>query len=233
MLHHVKLAALWIASLAPGDLGAAAETRRLRRLRTSKMAAALADFDQHLAALGPDSLCLDLGANVGEYTVKLAAKAGHVHAFEPDPWTFEQLRERTARLTNVTLHNVAVGTSEGAVKMRRAANFHEDPLKHSIGTSVIDHTQSLEVGETIDVQQIDFLRFVQDLGRPVDLVKMDIEGAEVPLLEAILASDLHTQLGAVFVETHEVNIPELRPGVAALRARIATGRFGHFNLDWP
>ena len=40
--------------------------------------------------------CIDLGANVGEYTRKMAVSAKRVIAFEPDSWCLTALRDNLA-----------------------------------------------------------------------------------------------------------------------------------------
>jgi FkbM family methyltransferase len=170
---------------------------------------------------------------MGEYTEKMAAHAGHVHAFEPDPWAFGKLTERVGYLPNVTLHNAAVGTRDGTVTIRRAPDFDTNPEEWSVQTSVVDVTPDLEVGQTMEVDQVDFLAFLRSLERRADVVKMDIEGAEAPLLKTLFSSPELDLIGALFVETHEVNMPSLRPRIASLRRRARGLTKPLVNLDWP
>ena len=54
----------------------------------------------------------------------------------------------------------------------------------------------------------------------IGILKVDIEGAEVPLLEALFdRSDLMGRISHIFAETHEWLIPDHKPRVKALRAR--------------
>lgn len=55
-----------------------------------------------------DSIVLDIGANIGSFTVFLAGIAKHVYAFEPEPNNFKQLKENTRHLKNVEIHEVAI-----------------------------------------------------------------------------------------------------------------------------
>ena len=57
--------------------------------------------------------CVDLGANVGEYTAKMAFMAKQVIAFEPEPWAYAALQANVADLDNVRIENVAAGVNEG------------------------------------------------------------------------------------------------------------------------
>lgn len=232
-LHETKVLLLGLLSRCPGSVGREAETRHLRRLRAGAAPLALAEFQRKLAALGPESICLDLGANVGDWTVRMAERAGHVHAFEPDPWAFDRLADRVRGRKNVTLHNAAVGTSDGVAVMRRARDFASDPAGLSVQTSVASHTPSLETGETFEVPAVDLLGFLGKLDAFVDIIKMDIEGSEADVLEAFLSAPERRHVGSMFVETHEVNLPELRPRLDRLRRRIAEDGALDINLNWP
>merc|ERR1712217_359830 len=65
---------------------------------------------------------LDIGANVGGFTVPLAERvgpAGEVHAFEPFRKVYQHLNANVALngLTNVYTHNVALGTEQKVLKI--------------------------------------------------------------------------------------------------------------------
>src|SRR5207253_8586250 len=71
----------------------------------------------------PDSVCLDVGANIGLYSLGLSALAprGKIYAFEPGPTTFGHLRSNLEvnRATNVEASNLAVSDTTGTV------HFHD------------------------------------------------------------------------------------------------------------
>lgn len=231
LLHKIKLGVLRAISIFPGFIGDQAKTRFLRRKRTAASAAAVLSFETLLNKLGQDSICLDLGANVGEFTRKLAAKAGHVHAFEPDPWTFERLKERVGHLPNVTLHQAAIGVTNGTIALRRPPEFENDPEQASIGCSIVSRADGN--WSTVEVNVVSFSTFVESLDSKVDIVKMDIEGAEVDVLECFLESPLRDTIDAMFVETHEVNMPQLRERISKLRRTTSALQKPIINLDWP
>ena len=61
------------------------------------------------------------------------------------------------------------------------------------------------------------------------MTKMDIEGAEVEVLERLLGSTDTRLLGEVFVETHEKYQPELRERTQALRDRVEKDKLTHIQ----
>ena len=116
-----------------------AELSKLKRRQDRNMRAAQAKglMQGILSMLKPEDLVLDCGANVGEITEILAKTGAQVHAFEPDPFCFGKLTKRFKGVDNVTLHNVAVGTTDGVIQLMRADNFAENPRGASVKSTVI------------------------------------------------------------------------------------------------
>ena len=101
--------------------------------------------------------CIDLGANVGEYTRKMASGTKQVIAFEPDPWSLAALYANTADLDNVRIENAAAGTSERMVLLYRHAQFEENPTFYSVSSSVIASKRNVSEEKAIEVRQINFI----------------------------------------------------------------------------
>ena len=179
-------------------------------------------------------ICIDLGANVGEYTRKMASGAKRVIAFEPDPWACAALHRNVADLDNVKIENVAAGTSEETVLLYRRAGFEKDPAFNSQSSSVIAEKTNIVLEDAVEVWQIDFIRYLEELDEHIGILKMDIEGAEVELLEALFdRPDLLKRIDQIYAETHESRIPGHEPRVRALRQRAATIDECNVNLYWP
>lgn len=224
---------LGLGRFLPGKVGENIETRWLRRRKSRLAVDAISQFHKRLTKLPRDSVGLDLGANVGDITRVLAKHCSVVHAFEPDPWSFGQLQKNTADLTNVILHNSAVALSDAKVLMRRSPGFAEDPESKSLGTSIQSFTTDLVSGETFLAECVDLRRFIAELETSSIFVKMDIEGAEVPILEELIASTEIKKIGTLFVETHEVNMPSLRSRLAKIKRRVRGIEGVYFNFNWP
>lgn len=123
----------------------------------------------------PGNLVLDIGANIGVFTVffaKSVGETGAVIAFEPQRLVFQSLCANVAlnSLTNVLCWQQAVGEEKGAIVV---------PL--------LDHTKSNNFGgvalgdwkdgETIPLVTIDDLNLPQ-----CDFMKIDVEGMERQVL---------------------------------------------------
>lgn len=176
---------------------------------------------------------IDLGANIGEFSEIMAAKAKRVIAFEPDPWAYEALCQRIKPLSNIDAINAAVGTSDGEITLYRHENFDNDPTLRSQSSSVFLSKTEITPQGAHNVQLIDFLRFLRELDGDIGVLKIDIEGAEVDLLEALMkAPDLLQRIHYIFVETHEYCIPEQTDRVEALQRLAAQTPSPVINLYW-
>ena len=111
----------------------------IRRRRTRHKRILNAERAFHLATLDlkPGDIAVDCGANVGVYTRFMARSGATVHAFEPDPVAFEQLRENTASLPNVVTHQAAVGLHDGEARLYRPKEFDRDPIHRSVESTLI------------------------------------------------------------------------------------------------
>src|SRR4051812_50045551 len=82
-----------------------------------------------VARVRPGTTAVDIGANVGMFTVPLAARAERVLALEPAPANVERLEDNLRRnaLENVTVRPVAAGERAGKLVLR----LGNDSMFHS------------------------------------------------------------------------------------------------------
>ena len=122
----------------------------------------------------PGSVILDIGANIGLYTSyfsKLAGQNGKVHSFEPDVTNFKNFKKVTAKLSNVVGNHSAVSDSNVPLKIYTSHRLNVDHRTYPVD----EYSTSYEVPATsIDA-------YVNGKYK-VDIVKMDIQGAEYPAL---------------------------------------------------
>lgn len=139
-------------------------------------------------ALRPGSACFDVGANVGWFTLMLAAhrRASRVHAVEPMPATADLLQAAVDRsgLGNVSVHRVALGERAGTVPL---VSTSDNAFAHAVGAEIgsgggrIDGWRAPAGTVEVPVSTLDQLW--QQVGRPrVDAVKVDVEGGEPAVL---------------------------------------------------
>lgn len=194
--------------------------------------AAFEAFDAALGQIGPGQLAIDLGANVGEYTVQLAATGADVIAFEPDPHAFSVLSKAVDGMPNVRLMQAAAGTEPGKITLFRREGFDEAPDRRSSSSSIFADKRKMDAGAGIQVELVDFPAFVRSLDRDVALLKIDIEGAEVPLMEALLRHPAIDRIERIFIESHERVVRSLAARTRRLKAATATRKRPVINWDW-
>jgi FkbM family methyltransferase len=136
--------------------------------------------------LRPGSVFFDVGANVGFLTLigaKLVGDRGVVYAFEPVPANTAALR-RNVRLNgfaNVILIEKAISSAPGREKLILAVDSGGAAL------AVADRPPDEAGAMDVEVTSIDAL--IQDgQARPPAVVKVDVEGAEIQVLQGMAAT---------------------------------------------
>lgn len=224
--YYIRLTKHLVFGLLPGKVGLRNRACAHHLTKGSVVGA----FEAVLSGVDAGDICIDCGANVGLFTERMAATGATVFAFEPDPWTYRQLDAKFRRKTNVIVRNEAVGVCDGIINFYRDADFELNPNAHSLSSSVIERSDRKQVA--LEVPVINFINFLSKIPDPIKVIKMDIEGAEVELLEALLQSDQAKKLRSVFVETHELQFPQLLRRTWKLREDAKKLDHASFNFDW-
>lgn len=127
---------------------------------------------------------VDIGAHIGEYVLLAASIVGHrgsVHAFEPDPRNYRLLEYNVHmnRLQSIFLHNCAVHKQNGQVPL---ALFRERSVSRIAlsESGLSDRSCASEV--IVPAVTLDTYLAKERVAR-VDLLKIDVEGAELFVLE--------------------------------------------------
>lgn len=125
--------------------------------------------------LKADSVILDIGANIGWYSLHLASKVPHgkVIAFEPIPKTFDYLKRNIAlnNLKNIEIYNFGLSDKEEIL------DFYYDP-KLTGATSLRNlHEDREKIKIKCEVKRMDDV--VPKLTGKIDFIKCDVEGAEI------------------------------------------------------
>jgi FkbM family methyltransferase len=121
----------------------------------------------------PGDIIVDIGANIGYYTLifaKLAGPTGKVYAFEPEPDNFKTLQKNVELngYNNVVLERKAVSDSAGTVKLYRSEENLGDHRMYN----------SSDLGEAVEVECVTLDEYFRDKELIPNFIKMDIQGAE-------------------------------------------------------
>src|SRR5579864_4839386 len=129
------------------------------------------------AYVPPGGYCLDIGANLGFYTLKFArwvGRNGQVAAFEANPTLVERIRINMElnHFSNISVVSAAVHNQSGQVEFYISPN----PGKSSVNPMGNAIQKLVVPAVTID-------EYVANVGWPrLDIIKMDIEGNDCTAL---------------------------------------------------
>jgi FkbM family methyltransferase len=175
-------------------------------------------------------VAIDCGANVGDYTIVLAKTGATVFAFEPDPVAVQVLKDRLSSFPNVTVLNKAVSNVAGSVKLFLHKNREADPLLASTGSSLLASKTNVDIENYVEVEAVRFSDFIASIGS-IRILKMDIEGHEIEVINDMIDSGTIHQVQAAFVELHDRKNPQLAESTDRLRQRIEATKV-RFDLTW-
>lgn len=117
----------------------------------------------------PGMKVLDIGANIGFYTILLsrcAGKEGIVYAFEPDGDNFKHLKQLTRNLGNVKLVQAACGEKNGKIYLYKSEKMNVD---HQV-------YRSKEERKKIEVEMFTVDDYLKGEKEGVGFVKIDVQG---------------------------------------------------------
>jgi FkbM family methyltransferase len=129
--------------------------------------------------LAPGMTVIDLGANIGQYTLVAARRVGpqgRVHAFEPTPSLAAHVRRNLElnAFDNATVHAAAVSDARGRAKLQVVET--SEPNMNSIVRDIPANGELVVPTVTLD----EFA--AEHAVGPVGVIKIDIEGAEMKAL---------------------------------------------------
>lgn len=135
---------------------------------------------------------VDIGANVGAASVYFALTypLAEIYAFEPDAASFTLLQRNCARFHLVHLQNIGLFNAD-CTKILYQGSF--DNVTASIKSSALNSTTGYEI-TLKDAQSA-----LSEIPQP-DIVKIDTEGCEVPILYS--ARNIVSRAKVIYVEYH-------------------------------
>lgn len=138
----------------------------------------------------------DIGANAGIYSLAaLAANPGvAVHAFEPTPEIAERLRRSREMngLKGLRVCEAAVGAAEGNAELVQCSGGGDNEGMNYV-------RPGSEGGATVRVETVDGYCEREGIAR-VDLMKIDVQGAEADVLRGAAGMLAAGRVGCIFIE---------------------------------
>jgi FkbM family methyltransferase len=170
---------------------------------------------------------LDLGANIGYYTLifaQLVGEEGRVFAFEPDDTNFNLLKRNVEinGYKNVTLVQKAVSHQTERVKLY----LHEENKgMHNIYEPDSPDSPAIEI-ETVSLDD-----FLESYTEKIDFIKMDIEGSELDAIEGMSSILQKSKNVKLMVEFFPLGIKRLGLSPEQLLDRLVEHRFKLYHIN--
>jgi len=145
---------------------------------------------EQVRSLSPD-VVVDLGSNVGISVLYFRAlfPRARIVAVEPDASAYARLQQNTAHLSGVTTVQAAIGDHDGEVTLYSGTESWAASTTASARTPVAARVP----GRTLESLAEELML------EPIGLLKMDIEGGEITVLEAEAAR----RAEAIVLEFHQ------------------------------
>lgn len=183
-------------------------------------------WEPHISAfvqqrLRPGDVFCDIGANFGYYTL-LASHAvgclGQVVAIEPSPSCLAALRANTAfnyKGANIRIIEAAVSDRSGT------ATLYRGPPGNTLGQSTLVPERGHGTWGTVPIRPLEEILGLDEL-RAVKLIKIDVEGAEAPILMRLAETiERYSPDLEIIVEMSNSTLLPNTPSPEAIRQRFA------------
>jgi FkbM family methyltransferase len=167
-------------------------------------------LDQHIK---PGQTVLDIGANIGIYSLYFSRQVGpngKIIAFEPDKHTFSILKKNLEKnnCANVIPSNCALSNFDGVAHIGLPPDLENENLKYKDAFNIVEQVKAsdnnADPNSLTEVRILD--NYIQELGvTKVDLIKIDIEGAELLCFEGAV-NILKTQRPVIIFEGDEERV---------------------------
>ncbi|MFN3850216.1 MAG: FkbM family methyltransferase [Spirosomataceae bacterium] len=138
-------------------------------------------FDYNFKADKSNPVIVDCGANVGMATLffKWLYPNAKIYAFEPQPKTFGYLKSNVEvnNLKDVQIFNLALSNQNGFI------DFYIDDSANLMGSILESRVSGQKV-------QVECKKLSDIVKEPIDLLKVDVEGAETLIMDDIIQNKL-------------------------------------------
>lgn len=160
------------------------------------------DYTKGGPVLKPGDTVIDVGANIGCFSMlasSLVGPTGRVIALEPELSTFEQLRKNIAlnQAENVTPLRLALSNDIGTTEL-----YSGDSMLFSSMFDSVDGRNMESLAQKVPTMSLSQLMWQEKFDH-CDYLKLDCEGAEYQILDAV-DEELGRKITQVVIEIHTI-----------------------------
>jgi len=142
--------------------------------------------------LRPEYTVIDIGSNVGVFSIMAAKKCRRVISMEPASLSFSYLKRNAEEnsLRNLDLRNIAISSKEGKIELYKGSNI------------LANSTKMKNNGEIVEIVNATTLSIILKEIGIVDFIKMDCEGEEFSVFRNLGKEEL-SRIRMISMEYHE------------------------------
>jgi FkbM family methyltransferase len=182
-------------------------------------------------SISDGDVCLDCGCNAGSVSDVFLHKGAFVYAFEPHPYLFQLLSEKYHAADRVKLFDKAVWDRNTRMELH-VQKVKKTGVVNLEGTSLFGDRVDAHVEPKCNVEVIDIVEFISNIGRRVKVLKIDVEGAEFEIIDKILNEEVYKRIDHVFCEVHPHFFTDGPERLKQLQTKIYTKGVTNIHLDW-
>ncbi|MEK6476648.1 FkbM family methyltransferase [Catalinimonas sp. 4WD22] len=179
-----------------------------------------------------NTLIIDCGANQGNISALFARTGAKIYAFEPDPIAYNILKNKFLFNLNVECIPKAVWIDSGQIDLYLHSDQEGDNIDFTVSSSIVKGKKNVSDSNKIQVEAINLIELIRDESSIISVLKMDVEGAEVELLQKIIEEDLYKKIALILVETHENKIEAHVEPIQELQKLIKRKGITNIKLNW-
>lgn len=152
-----------------------------------------------LRTVARGAIFIDIGANIGAYSVMLSDLTAKIIAFEPDETSYHRLRDNLSSNTNASVEKMALSSYQGQGQF---SNSKASPTNRLLGPH--------EKGVLVQVTTLD--HYADTFQLPIEgqyVLKIDVEGEELQTLKGAKFFLQTYAVSGILFESFEDNLPHV------------------------
>ena len=133
-----------------------------------------------------EAIILDIGANIGQFSVTLKALIPHavIYAFEANNEIFDIFRANIGNIPNIDIFNIAIGSGNSLPFYYVSGHSDKGSLRKENAEINLGGKRANKISIHTKTFSKEFRR-QRDIPNKFDLVKIDVEGGEIEVLDAL------------------------------------------------
>lgn len=191
--------------------------RRDLRPHVEALGSSGSEESRYAYKLNADSVVIDAGGFHGDWAAAIRAKYGcGVIVLEPVKAFYNQIVKRFAGIPQVKVYNFGLGGTTGTIEF----GIQHDSTGRFSGSAE---------RETVRIEAVD--EVLNAIGKDIDLLKLNIEGAEFDVVDKLLDTGLISRVKDIQVQWHQV-IPDCVKRYEAIQERLEETHYLTFYAGW-